>query len=373
MSEDFELNDIEPQQSSNVPTAAQVSSGIPVPPVRLIEVLSPDDWEAFTVEWLTHHKSRGLYKAIRRYSGPGDRGLDVVAFTSADGFAEPWDSYQCKHYNHALTPEDVCAEVAKVIYHSFNRTPPFNQACRVPHRHVFVSPRGVGITVGRWLTDSETFKTEIKSRWDTQCAPKIGAGISAPLTGDLLSYVDSFDFSIFEDRTGAELIEEHFQTVFYAPRFGGGLPPRGTAPPPPPTPASEESVYLRKLLDAYGDHLGTAITATADLDPDGGLREHYNRQRVLFYSAEALRNFARDRTPRDTFDSLQEDIFNGVIDVCEASYASGLECLRATISTAATVDVGGNALVGVTRVADKQGVCHQLANDDRLTWVDADA
>jgi hypothetical protein len=25
-------------------------------------------------------------------------------------------------------------------------------------------------------------------------------------------------------------------------------------------------------------------------------------------------------------------------------------------------------LVSVTRVPDKQGICHQLANDDRLTW-----
>ena len=62
-----------------------------------------------------------------------------------------------------------------------------------------------------------------------------------------------------------------------------------------------------------------------------------------------------------------------MIDVCEVSYASGLERLRATITTAAIIDVGGNALFGVTRVADKQGVCHQLANDDRLTWVDAGA
>jgi hypothetical protein len=23
----------------------------------------------------------------------------------------------------------------------------------------------------------------------------------------------------------------------------------------------------------------------------------------------------------------------------------------------------------VTKIADKQGICHQLANDDRLTWM----
>ena len=194
MSEEFSLSDIDPELAVTVPTAAQVASGIPIPPVRLLEVLSPDDWERFTEEWLTYHKKQGSYQAIRRYSGPGDLGLDVVAFTSKEGFAEPWDSYQCKHYDHPLTPEDVCGEVAKIIYYSFNRLPPFNQACRVPHRHVFVSPRGVGITVGRWLRDSGQFKDEVRNRWENQCAPKIGAGISAPLEGDFLTYVDSLTF-----------------------------------------------------------------------------------------------------------------------------------------------------------------------------------
>ena len=366
------FTDIAPELSATVPTAAQVANGIPVPPIRLLQVMSPDDWEIFTEEWLSFHKAAQKYDAIRRYSGPGDLGLDVVAFTGASGFAEPWDSYQCKHYDHALSPEDVCAEVGKLVYHSFNKTPPFNQNCRVPRQHVFVSPRGAGITVARWLKDPQRFKKEIKERWEKQCAPKIGKGIEAPLEGDLLAYVEAFDFSIFGDKTGAELIEEHSQTVFHAPRFGGGLPARGDTPMPPDAPAEHESVYLRKIFDSYGEHLGKAVQSTSDFADDDKLSGHYNRQRVLFYSAEALRNFARDRTPQGTFASLQDDIFNGVIDVCESDHSSGLDRLRQAITTAGSIDVGGNGLASVTRVADKQGVCHQLANDDRLTWVNTD-
>jgi hypothetical protein len=338
----------------------------------LIEVFSPDDWEVFTEEWLTYHKSNGFYETIRRYSGPGDLGLDVVAFTADGGFAEPWDSFQCKHYDHALTPEDVCAEVGKIVYHSFKRTPPFNQDCAVPRKHFFISPRGVGITVGRWLKDSETFKNEVRKRWDSQCAPKLGAGVSAPLKGGLSDYIDAFDFSIFGDMTGAELIDEHSKTVFYAPRFGGGLPPREAASAPPAEPREHESLYLRKLLDVYEEHIGASMSSTDELSEHPNLVKHYDRQRVLFYSSEALRNFARDRTPAGTFEALQEDIFNGVIDVCEATHPSGMDRLRSAITTAAGVDVSGNALVGVTRVADKQGTCHQLANEERLTWVAED-
>ena len=128
-------------------------------------------------------------------------------------------------------------------------------------------------------------------------------------------------------------------------------------------------MYLRKLLDAYEDHLGSPVTTDADLDGDPAMLEHYHRQRVLFYSAEALRNFARDRTPEGTFASLQNDVYHGVVDVYEAERDSGLGRVKATVGRAAIIDVSGNALVGVAHVTDKQGVCHQLANDDVLTWV----
>ena len=102
---------------------------------------------------------------------------------------------------------------------------------------------------------------------------------------------------------------------------------------------------------------------------DEALGRHYDRQRVLFYSAESLRNSARDRTPPETFASLQDDIFHGVIDICDEDHPSSLACLKAAVVAAGQVSAGGNALYAVSAVADRQGICHQLANDDRLTWV----
>ena len=369
MDADVDFLEVEPRAASLVPSAAQVAHGIPVPPVKLLQIMSDDDWEGFTEECLSYEKTQGHYHSIRRYSGAGDLGLDVVAFTAPEAFAKPWDSFQCKRYDHALAPTDVYGEVGKIIYYSFRRTPPFNQAERLPRRHVFISPFGVGITLGRLLKDPERFKALIREKWQSHCVPKIGAGIEVSLEGEFLEYFDAFDFSIFSDRSPVELIEEHSKTVFYAPRFGGGLPPRERPGTPPAEPAPTESPYLRKLLDAYGDHLGTAVAASDDLGACPDLQEHYNRQRVLFYSAESLRNFARDRTPPRTFDALQDDVYHGVIDVYESAYPDGLERLRAAVSRAALIDVSGNALVGVTKVTDKQGICHQLANDDRLTWI----
>ena len=363
---EFTLREVGPQLGL-VPTAVQVSQGMPIPAVARLGLMSADEWEQFTEEWVTHFKHQGEYARVRRSGGAGDRGLDVMAFTSDLGFGAAWDSYQCKHYADVLGPDEVCAEAAKIIYHSFTRTPPFNQACRTPRRHVFVSPKGTGTKAGRWLMDPEEFRRELKERWD-RCAPKVDGG-RPTLQGKLLAYVDGFDFGIFGDRSGVELVEEHAKTPFHAARFGGGLPPREEAPPPPAKPRENESVYLRKLLDAYEDHLGSEVETEADLDADPAIREHYNRQRVLFYSAESLRNFARDRTPEGTFDSFREDVYHGVVDVYEEEHDSGLARVRATVGRAAMIDVSGNALARSAHTADKQGVCHQLSNDDVLTWV----
>ncbi len=366
MADEFSLRKVEPDVDAVV-TAAQIAHGVPIPAVSRLATMSADEWEQFTEEWSTYLKNQGEYCRIRRSSGSGDRGLDIVAFTSEQGFADPWDSFQCKHYSRVLGPRDVCIEVVKVIYHSFNRTIPFNQKYRVPRRHVFISPKGAGLTVQRWLENKEEFKTEVKNRWDQCCVTSLGKQV--PLVGKLLEYVEAFDFGIFDDRSSIELVEQHARTPFHTARFGGGLPPRGITPQPPATPTHEESVYIRKLLDAYEDHLGTTLATSADLNEVPEIRRHYNRQREMFYSAEALRNFARDRTPEGTYGSFKEDIYDGVVDLYEEEHDSGFERVRATVGRAALVGIEGNALVGVARVKDKQGACHQLANDCVLTWV----
>ena len=126
------LISVEPKLANIVPTAAQMSHGLPIPPVSLLPVLSADDWEQFTHEWLWFYKNDGTYHDANKYPGSGDMGLDLVAFTSDKNFDDTWDSFQCKHYDHALYPSDIYGEVAKIIYHSFKKAPPSirKSACR---------------------------------------------------------------------------------------------------------------------------------------------------------------------------------------------------------------------------------------------------
>lgn len=360
------LTKIKPKAAGTVPTAAQISAGIPIPPLSLIRVLSPGDWEDFTHEWLWYYENAGVYSDVNKFSGPGDLGLDLIAFTAPEGFDALWDSFQCKQYGNALEPGDVFPEVAKVIYHSFTAVPPFNQKERVPRRHVFVSPLGVGITVKRLMKDAQRFKSRVRADWD-KLMPKVSAGLSAPLEGELLAWFDGFDFSIFQTVSAVDLIATHQMTGFHAMRFGGGLPPRDPADPPPTSPTTEESVYLRKLFEAYGDNLGKPVASPSDVVPAMG--RHYDRQRTLFYSAESLRNFARDRSLKGTFQALQQDIYDGVIDTCEDDHDDGFTRVKEVVKEAGKVAAGGNALYSVSTVADRQGICHQLANEDRLDWI----
>ncbi|WP_160010467.1 ABC-three component system protein [Rhizobium sp. 18055] len=360
------LTKIEPKAASAVPTADQVTNGIRISPINILPVLPPGDWEDFTHEWLWHLKDVGVYTEVNKFSGSGDLGLDVVTFTHADGFDAPWDSYQCKRYDHALSPGDVVPEIVKLIYHSFTRKPPFNQGHQVPRKYVFICPHGIGISVGRLMKDKKSFKEAVRLAWE-KSIPKVGKGIVAPLSGALLRYFDDFDFSIFSGVAPVDLIAAHSKTPFHRMRFGGGLPPRPPVEPPPTVPVAAESAYLRKLLEAYGDHLGKDVGSLAGLGPS--MINHYDRQRTLFYSAESLRAFARDPNLNGTFAAFQDDIRLGVIDTCEDQHDDGFARLKKVITLAGTLALSGHALRSVATIADQQGVCHQLANDDRLEWI----
>lgn len=188
--------------------------------------------------------------------------------------------------------------------------------------------------------------------------------------GELLAFLEAFDFSIFSSKSIADLIAEHSKTPFHAVLFGGGLPERPSPGAPPAAPSTSESRYIGQLLLAYGEHAGATINSADDLASHGTLSDDFLRQRERFFHAESLRNFARDTVPEGTFEALQDEVFYGVVDVAEGSHANGYTRMKATVSQAAQINITANPLAPATKVQDRQGICHQLVNDDRLKWVD---
>lgn len=364
MIKDYDLKEIKPKPPTRTASVEHVSSGLPIPKVMRIRTFSPDDWEDFIEEWST--SLSGTYVKVRRFGGSGDLGVDIAGFTSENGFQGDWDNYQCKHYGHPLRPSDIWVEIGKVVYYSYKKE------YLPPRRYFFVASQGISTSLEQLLNNPDALKDKARQNWEKHCEKRITSTEKIPLTGPLKDYFSTFEFSVFSSKSHVELIEDHGTTGYHAVRFGGGLPPRPDPEMPPEAPADTESRYIRQLLDAYGDQLMVTISDPVALDAHAPIKRDFLRQRERFYHAESLRNFARDTVPEGTFAALQDEVCHGVIDICEGRHPNGLERMRATLTQAAALSLTANPLSSVTKKQDCQGICHQLANEDRLTWVPDD-
>ena len=359
MSADWE--DIsKPTSPANAVTAAQVANGPVIPPQQRLLTYSPDEWESFVEEW-AYYCLKKKYKHVQRFSGAGDMGIDVAGFVDDKRLQGVWDNYQCKHYDHAITPGDVWAEFGKVIWYSFKGE------YAVPRRYYFVAPWGAGTKLSRLLANPTKLREQLIANWDKYIKDAITSTQQVPLDEALSSYVDKFDFSIFDAKTGLQLVDDHRTTPVHAARFGGGLPQRPPAGKPPATVASGESRYVTQLLGAYGEHTNATIGDPSAI-PQTKLKDHFRRQREAFYEAESLRVFARDTVPTGTFESLQNDIYDGVIDTHDGGHVDGYEKVCAVTKAAQEMQITANALITSTNPKDRHGICHQLVNDERLWW-----
>lgn len=364
MISDSDMKEIKLKVPSVVPSSAHVQAGVPIPKAIRVKNFSSDEWEAFIEEWAFSLDSS--YVKVRRFGGAGDYGVDIAGFCTDKGFEDTWDNYQCKRYSDPLRPSDIWIELGKIIYYSHigEYTP--------PRKHYFVASLGIGTTLEKLLNKPTELHNKLKENWAGHCKSKITTTKEIELSGNILSYVDAFDFTIFSSKSHIELIEAHSHTGFHSVRFGGGLPARPAPEAPPAVPTASESRYIRQLLDAYGDHLGTPLRDASALAIHNVLDRDFRRQRERFYHAEALRNFARDTVPEGTFDDLQDEVYHGVVDVADATHPDGYERMKATVVQASTVSLTANPLASVTKSQDRQGICHQLSNEDRLKWVPDD-
>lgn len=335
--------------------------GIPIPPIDRLKIVSAEDFEDIIREWIAGY-CKTKYSKVRKPAGAGDKGRDVIAFIGDNG---EWDNYQCKHYDHPLFPSDIWLELGKLCYYTCQKH------YKLPTKYYFVSPQGVGNTLGDLLDDPSRLKKGLFDEWDNKCKGKITSTETVELTKELKTYIDSLDFSIFNALDPQELIEQHKQTRFYAARFGGGLQ-RRLKPTIPTFNNKEYSLrFIEQLFDAYSDHAKVDIAKFEDLKRHTECFDHFNRNRNCFYWAEALNQFSRDHLPpaNTCFEDLKEEVFQGVIDTCNSAHKSGYENVLKTISEATKLNLIGNALLEKAQVQDKIGICHHLANENKLNWV----
>lgn len=344
--------------------SAIAQSGKLLSPEKHLLLMSAHDWEEFIKEWAQFQKTK--YHLVVRLGGADDYGIDVARFVSENGFEGEWENYQCKYYTgDPITPRTAISEIGKIIWHAFQKD------ISLPRKYYFFAPKDCGPSLKKLLLKPSELKKKLIEKWNDWCAASITSKLAIELEGEFAEFVDRVDYSIFQYKPRHEVIEDHRQTPYYVIRFGGGLPERPAPTAPPAETSAQESRYLSQLYEAYSDKEKEVVVA-ANIAAYPKFKAHFGRQREAFFHAESLKNFARDSVPDGTFESLQFEIHSGVIDTCDDEHDHGLARMKAVIDRANAIQLTENGLIQVTKIQDRHGICHQLANENKLTWVPSD-
>lgn len=351
-----------------IPSKQRLSSyeillGPAIPKINRLMQMSEDDFEVMCLEWATAYLP-SRYTRVRQLGGAGDKGRDVIAETSEGKI----DIYQCKHYATALAPTDIYAELGKLCFYTQRKE------FAVPRHYYLVSPQRLGPTLHDMLANPDTINALLIENWEKYCQKKIQ---STPvlLTGDLLKYVQEFNFGILRDKAPLELIEEHAQTVYHAARFGGGLKKvRSIIPTATTVVQDRELPYVTQLFDVYSQLHQRPIADRGELQAvNPAHAHHFDNQRNSFYAAESLEVFSRENFPDSQpmpFNELKDDA-KVIADNTLLLHASESGYRRVLLVTAEVIHepFASNPLNLEMKPIDKQGICHHLANEKSITWI----
>jgi hypothetical protein len=334
-------------------------------PLKLLTIFSDTDYEEIIKEWATSYlkeKSDKNYTRVERLGGAGDKGRDVVCTVDKN----IWDNYQCKHYEQKLTPTDIYVEIGKLCYYCYKGD------YSIPRKYYFVSPRGVGTKLRDLLIKPVDLKSELIGNWVKHCESKITDKESVKLTGKFKNYIEKFDFSIFDYIEPSDFLEQFKQTPYYSKRFGNLYKPRPLTVACPDEIQKMELEYIKKILQAYGEYVKENISAAKELDKHPDLKEHFKRQRLNFFEAEALKAFSREIHDPELklYEKLMDEIYNGIIDEISNDAKHGFERLNNVLNRAAEIQITNNPLMSEVKVSDRKGICHHLANErEDVKWV----
>lgn len=361
---EFEIGEIGyPNSTSDYQLTQQdIEFGEALDPLKRIAVFSPDEFESFIQLWVKESLKKE-YSLVTKCGGAGDKGRDVIAYFPD----KTWDNYQCKHYGKALSHHEIWLEIGKLCYYTFN------ESYTVPKSYYFVCSKGITPKLIESLEKPKSLKREFLEKWDTHCKTKITQSKSIELTDEFRDYILKIDFSIFKHVTPLDLVASVKDSIGYASIFGGGLKKkREVSEEPPAEIASSELIYTDKIFEAYSDYLGMPVTNENDLIKQVKLKSHFERQRRHFYTVETLLRLERDiRTFNDkTIVSVKDEIYDSVIDTVDSDYSNGYERLKSVTDKARKCDLSAHPLLKVTYENDKHGLCHHLANENRISWVE---
>lgn len=347
-----------------------VGLGLPVDPLDRLGTFSADEFERFVLEWADGYLAEKVpgVSELQQRGGAGDKGRDIVVW-----FGEPndpdryWHLYQCKRYSAALGEAAALGEIGKVLY--FASKGHFT----LPREYWFVARKGVTGPLQDLLDDQSKLKAELISSWSKNCATTIRKGQNIPLDERLLELINGPKFPVVRAKQHLEIIKEHSQTDYHLTVFGKPLIERPKPSAPPSMIAEKERTYVRQLFEVIQEMTGSPVTHESDFKHQQEPTYLFERSRASFYSAEGLKELARDQMQQvEFFDDLLDQFRTGLYWTYTAPAASGHDRIRITVRAAQTQQLDGHILREHLTTFDREGICHHLANDESLTWCDHD-
>lgn len=350
-----------PNSSQHMLTALEIATGAPIPPLTRLKTFDADSWEDVTLEIVSYWKTQ--YSRVVRCGGGGDMGRDVIAYHHET--PEIWENFQCKHYKSPVNLAQGLLEIGKLIYHAQKGE------FTLPIRYYFVASQGISTDFLKHINDQCKLKAALISRWDKDCKSKITSkrGDDIELEGNLLEFINSADFSIFDHLPPIKIIEIHENTEFYAQRFSATIRKRLKLPNPPDKIKPNEIVYTSELLLAFAGAEGVGEMNPESLTEGSVYKTEYESARRNFYAAEDLEKFSRDWLPDNCYQELIDECYEGVSPTVMSNFPNGFDRYLATSTQAISINFNSHPLSPYIKVQDKKGMCHQLVNAKRMCWV----
>ena len=343
-----------------------LGQGLPISPLDRLANFSAADFERFTLEWASDYlavKVPGIVEVQQR-GGVGDKGRDVIAWLDPNTAPNRrWSLYQCKHYASALGAPHAVVEIGKVLFYGHRGN------YDLPQDYHFVTHKGVTSPFQDLLDQPEKLRAFVLDNWDKYIRAKLRKE-PVDLTPELKNYVETVPFTMFRAKQPLELIKEHAQTRYHLTVFGMPLVDRPKPPEPPSEVAPGENRYVTQLHAVISADLGLTVSSLTDFEHSEKHRRLFDRARLTFYHAEGLKELARDQMADESFFATLLGEFVDSLYYWHTGKPDGYERLISTIKASQTLQLSKHVLEPHVLPNDREGMCHQMANEGRVHWCD---
>ncbi len=332
----------------------------------ILEAFETKQFKNIIFEWVEGYLTN-QYAQIKQWNNNNNNNIELVAFLNQISFkSNDWEYYHCTKLKLNKLENDFWITLCRLINYSFIKR------IELPKKFYFIPSTCLSNEFKAEIEDEDYLRKNLIDNWN-----EFREEGFCDLNEKLEMYIQNIDFNFFEYKSPYEIKDEYYKTKWFKFRFGGGLKKTELHIediPDKVTNEEENSKYIQKLFCAYSTYTYPRykknVTNISMLEKYNELYNHFFEQRVNFYNAETLRRFARDElTKNEPFEKLQYEVLLGVKETASKDYEDGYKCVRETVEKALNLTLNFKLFQDYLSFQVRAGICHQLANHDKLGWV----